>query len=89
VDKDHGRIVTRKLWCVSTDPKTMGLAGVAQVVRIHCNAQLVRHSKVIKQPAEVRLCSDFLLAQEARPEGLGRDHWSIEKAVLSPGSHSR
>jgi predicted transposase YbfD/YdcC len=81
VDKDHGRIETRELWCVPTDPKTMGLAGVAQVARIHCHTQLVRQGKVIKETDETRFAVTSYWSQEAEPERLqqiGRDHWSIE-----------
>jgi len=81
VDKDHGRIETRELWGVRTDPKTIGLAGVAQVVRIHCHAQLVRQGKVVKETDEVRFAITSYWPEEASPERLleiGRDHWSIE-----------
>jgi predicted transposase YbfD/YdcC len=81
VDKAHGRIETRELWCVPTDPKTMGLAGVAQVVRLHCHAQLVRQGKVIKETDEARFAVTSYWPQEADPERLlevGRGHWSIE-----------
>ena len=54
LDKDHGRIETRELWCVPTDPKTMGLAGVAQVMRIHSHTQDVRQGKVTKETDDVR-----------------------------------
>ena len=49
MDKDHGRIETRELWSAATDPKTVGLAGVAQVVRIHCHTQEARQGKVSKE----------------------------------------
>jgi len=87
VDKDHGRIETRELWDVHTDPKTMGLAGVAQVVRVHCHVQLVRQGKVIKQTDEVRFAVTSYWPEEASSERLleiGRDHWSIEN-----GQHYR
>jgi hypothetical protein len=66
---------------VSTDPKTMGLAGVAQVVRIHSHAQLVRQGKVIKETDETRFAITSYWSAEAAPERLqeiGRSHWSIE-----------
>jgi predicted transposase YbfD/YdcC len=87
VDKDHGRIETRELWCAPTDPKTIGLAGVAQVVRIHSQVQLVRQGKVIKETDETRFAVTSYWSEEARPEPLlkiGRDHWSIEN-----GQHYR
>jgi predicted transposase YbfD/YdcC len=87
VDKDHGRIETRQLWCVTTDPKTMGLAGVAQVVRLRCHAQEIRRGTVIKESDDVRFALTSYWPQEAAPEqlmGLARGHWSIEN-----GQHYR
>ena len=81
MDKGHGRIERRELWCVATDPATIGLAGVAQVVRLHRHVQHVRQGKVIKQTDEVRFAVTSYWPQEASPERLleiGRDHWSIE-----------
>src|ERR1700682_5702972 len=48
IDKEHGRIEERKLWCVPTDPETVGLAGAAQLIRIQRHVQIVRKGKVIK-----------------------------------------
>jgi predicted transposase YbfD/YdcC len=65
----------------------MGLAGVAQVVRIHYHAQEVRQGKVIKESDDVRFAVSSYWPQEAGPEGLlalARDHWSIEN-----GQHYR
>jgi predicted transposase YbfD/YdcC len=59
----------------------MGLAGVAQVVRIHCHAQLVRQGQVVKESDEVRFAVTSYWPDEAGPERLlqvGRGHWSIE-----------
>jgi predicted transposase YbfD/YdcC len=81
VDKDHGRIETRQLWCVPTDPKTMGLAGVAQVARIHSHTQIVRRGKVTKETDDTRFAVTSYWPQEARPDRLqelARSHWSIE-----------
>jgi hypothetical protein len=81
VDKDHGRIERRELWCVATDPKTLGLAGVAQVVRIHCQAHVVRHGKLIKERDDTRFAVTSYWTEEADPDrllDLGRGHWSIE-----------
>jgi predicted transposase YbfD/YdcC len=81
VDKDHGRIETRQLWVACTDPKTMGLAGVAQVVRVPSHVQLVRQGKVIKKTDEVRFAVTSYWPEEASPDRLleiGRDHWRIE-----------
>jgi hypothetical protein len=49
LDKAHGRIELRELWCAPTVPPAVGLAGVAQVVRLHRHAQYVRQSKVYKE----------------------------------------
>jgi len=71
----------RELWCVCTDPKTIGLAGVAQVVRIHCHTQEVRQGTVIKETDDTRFAVTSYWSQEADPDRLlelGRGHWSIE-----------
>jgi hypothetical protein len=81
VDKEHGRIESRQLWCAPTNPKDMGLAGVAQVVRIHCHTQIVRQGQVIKETNETRFAITTFWTQEADPHRLlsiGRAHWSIE-----------
>ena len=81
LDKDHGRIETRELWRTSTAPKTIGLAGVAQVVRIHCHTQEVRQGKVIKETDDTRFAVTSYWSEEADPDRLlelGRGHWSIE-----------
>jgi len=72
---------------VPTDPKTLGLAGVAQVARLHSHVQLVRQGKVIKETDETRFAVTSYWPEEASPEqlqGVGRDHWSIEN-----GQHYR
>jgi hypothetical protein len=65
----------------------MGLAGVAQVLRIHCHTQEVRRGKVIKETDDVRFAVTSYWPQEAGPDPLlklARDHWSIEN-----GQHYR
>jgi predicted transposase YbfD/YdcC len=65
----------------------MGLAGVAQVVRLHCHAQTVRKGKVIKATDEVRFALTTYGPEEITPQRLlelARDHWSIEN-----GQHYR
>lgn len=65
----------------------MGLAGVAQVVRIHRHIQYVRKGKIYKETHEVTFAVTTFTAQEAGPERLlqlARDHWSIEN-----GQHHR
>ncbi len=59
----------------------MGLAGVAQVVRIHCHTQEVRKGKVIKETDDTRFAVTTYWPQEAGPARsleIGREHWSIE-----------
>lgn len=87
MDKDHGRIETRQLWCAPTDPQQIGLAGVAQVARLHCHTQIVRQGKVIKETDETRFGVTTFWPQEAGPDRLlaiARAHWSIEN-----GQHYR
>lgn len=87
MDKEHGRIETRELWCAPTDPQEIGLAGVAQVARIHCHTQIVRQGKVIKETDETRFGVTTFWPQEADPDRLlaiARAHWSIEN-----GQHYR
>ncbi len=72
---------------VPTDPKTLGLAGVAQVVRIRCHTQEVRKGQGIKETDDVRFAVTTYWPEEAGPQRLlelARDHWSIEN-----GQHSR
>jgi hypothetical protein len=59
----------------------MGLAGVAQVVRIRCHTQEVRQGQVIKESDDVRFALTSYWPEEApapRLLELARDHWSIE-----------
>ena len=65
----------------------MGLAGVAQVVRLHGHTQEVRHGRLIKETDDVRFAVTSYWPQEASPHrllALARDHWSIEN-----GQHYR
>jgi predicted transposase YbfD/YdcC len=85
--KEHGRIELREIWCAPTDPQTIGLAGVAQVVRIHSHTQTVRKGKVVDETDDVRFAVNTYWPREAGPEALlkiARDHWSIEN-----GQHYR
>lgn len=87
MEKDHGRIDRREIWCAATEPQTMGLAGVAQVARIRCYSQTVRQGHVIKESDDVRFAVTTYGPEEAGPEALlqrARDHWSIEN-----GQHYR
>ncbi|HVV70724.1 MAG TPA: hypothetical protein VHI52_04355 [Verrucomicrobiae bacterium] len=77
----------RELWCAPTDPAPMGLAGVAQVVRIHRHTQYLRQGKVYKETDDVVFAVTSFTSEEAGPEQLlqlARDHWSIEN-----GQHHR
>ena len=65
----------------------MGLAGVAQVVRIHCHIQHLRKGKVFKETDDVRFAVTSYEPEEADPDALlalARSHWSIEN-----GQHYR
>jgi predicted transposase YbfD/YdcC len=87
VNKDHGRIETRELSCVPTEPHEIGLAGVAQVMRIRCHAQVVRRGQIIKETDDTRFAITTFSPAEAGPDRLleiARDHWSIEN-----GQHYR
>jgi predicted transposase YbfD/YdcC len=77
----------REIWTAPTDPQTIGLAAVAQVVRLHSHTQEVRQGKVIKETDDVRFAVTSYWPEEAGPEQLlqlARDHWSIEN-----GQHYR
>jgi len=72
---------------VPTDPQTIGLAGVAQVVRIRCHVQEVRKGQVVKETDDVRFAVTSYWPEEvAAPQmlELAREHWSIEN-----GQHYR
>lgn len=59
----------------------MGLAGVAQVARLHSHTQYLRQGKVIKETDDVAFGVTTYWPQEAGPERLlavRREHWSIE-----------
>ena len=87
MDKGHGRIETRRLWCQSVDPSTLGLAGAAQLIRIERDVQTVRQGVVIKETHEEAFPFTSLWPDEAAPERLQqliRDHWTIEN-----GQHHR
>ena len=59
---------------------TMGLAGVAQVVRIRGHTQMVRKGKVVKETDDVRFAVTTYSPEEAGPQrllALAREHWSI------------
>jgi hypothetical protein len=87
VEKAHGRIDAREIWTAATDPKTMGLAGVAQVVRLRCHSQELRRGRVIRETDDVRLAVTTYGPEEAGPAALlalARSHWSIEN-----GQHYR
>ncbi len=65
----------------------MGLAGVAQVARIHRHTQHLRKGKAYKQTDEVVFAVTTFPPEEASSKQLlqlARDHWSIEN-----GQHHR
>ena len=56
----------------------MGLAGVAQVVRIHCHTQEVRQGKVIKETDDTRFAVTSYWPEEAGP---GPTCWNWDAAT--------
>jgi predicted transposase YbfD/YdcC len=87
LDKGHGRIEARDLWCQPISPAPLGLAGAAQIIRIHRKSQTLRRGQVIHQTNEVAFALTTLWAQEANPDrllDLVRSHWTIEN-----GQHYR
>jgi len=65
----------------------MGLAGVAQVVRLHRHTQYLRQAKVWKETDDTVFAVTTFSSQERGPAlllQLARDHWSIEN-----GQHHR
>jgi predicted transposase YbfD/YdcC len=59
----------------------MGLAGVAQVVRIHCHTQEVRQGEISKESDDTRFAVTTYWPEQADPDRLlelARGHWSIE-----------
>lgn len=65
----------------------MGLAGVAQVVRIHNHTQEVRQGKVVEETDDVRFAITSYWPEELSAQqllDLAREHWSIEN-----GQHYR
>jgi predicted transposase YbfD/YdcC len=87
LDKDHGRLEVRQLRCQPTTPQTIGLAGVAQIIRVDRHIQTVRQGKVVKETDEVAFAVTSYWPEQAGPEQLlelVRDHWSIEN-----GQHYR
>lgn len=55
MDKGHGRFEPRAVWVAATDPKAMGWAGVAPVVRLQNHTQVLRQGRVIKTSEDTRL----------------------------------
>jgi predicted transposase YbfD/YdcC len=87
VDKGHGRIETREIWCAPATPQTIGLAGVAQVIRIRRRVQEVRKGKITKESDLSAFGATSYYPRQAGPQQLlelVRDHWSIEN-----GQHYR
>jgi len=87
VDKEHGRIEERQLWCVAIDPSTVGLAGAAQLICIRRRVETIRQGQVIKETIEITYLVISLWVEEATPQQLfqwARVHWSIEN-----GQHFR
>ena len=87
VEKGHGRVEQRRLWCCPITPATVGLAGAAQLGRVERVVDTVRRGRVIKHTEEVAYAVTSLWPDEADPArllALVRDHWQIEN-----GQHYR
>lgn len=70
-----------------TDPATLGLAGVRQVIRVERVRQIVRKGKTIKIQTEIAYAVTSLSPEQASPKQLLkllRSHWTIEN-----GQHYR
>lgn len=70
-----------------TDPATLGLPGVRQVIRVKRVRQIVRKGKTIKIGTEIAYAVTSLSPEQASPKRLLkllRDHWTIEN-----GQHYR
>lgn len=81
MDKGHGRVEGRQIWCQAVDGATIGLAGAAQIFRIDQQVEYLRRGQVIKTTSETRLGVLSLSPEEAGPErvlALVRDYWGIE-----------
>jgi predicted transposase YbfD/YdcC len=77
----------RALWCQPLSPATLGLAGVAQVIRIHRNVKIIRRGQVIKENDTTTFAITSYCPKEMTPASLlelVRSHWSIEN-----GQHHR
>jgi predicted transposase YbfD/YdcC len=75
------------LWCAPTDPVTLGLAGAAQVIRVHRHFEEIRRGRVTQVEDQVVFGVTCLFPEEAGPQRLlqlVRDQWSIEN-----GQHYR
>src|SRR5437016_2404025 len=81
VDKGHGRIEQRDLWCQPVTPATLGLAGAAQVIRVDRHVETIRRGQVIKQTSETAYACTSFWPDESTEQGLldlVRSHWTIE-----------
>lgn len=87
MDKGHGRIEWRDLWCLPISPATVGLAGAAQAIRVNRKTQTIRGGQVVKETYEAAFALTTFWSQEADPDRLlelVRSHWTIEN-----GQHHR
>lgn len=87
MDKGHGRIEQRELWCQPVSPATLGLAGAAQVIRINRKVQKIRRGQVLKETNETAFAFTSFWPEEITAQSLlelVRSHWGIEN-----GQHYR
>lgn len=77
----------RSLWVLDTDPQTLGLPSVSQVLRIDRHRQELLRGVVTKDTTESHYAVTSLGSQNADPDlllSIARAHWSIEN-----GQHYR
>lgn len=77
----------RELWRQPVSPATLGLAGVAQIIRVERTVQTIRRGQVLKETKESAWAVTSLWEDETTPDQLlavVRSHWSIEN-----GQHYR
>lgn len=81
MDKSHGRIEERRLWCRPILPQEVALAGAAQLIRIERRVQTLRQGRLLKTTRDVVYAVTSCWPQQTTAAQLlawARDHWTIE-----------
>src|SRR3974390_1600435 len=81
LDKNHGRIEDRRLWCQPILPQQVALAGAAQLIRIERRVDTVRKGRLLKSTRDVVYAVTSCWTEHTTPHQLlawARDHWTIE-----------